>query len=142
MLGCTVCHEPLVGARAYCTRGRLLVVVALSEQSDCLPHLRGEAGGVPANIDDTLHVGAVNIHNAQLQRARAYVVNAGANLVQMNAKLWEAEANWRRARKPGALPGLGAHHYDQYKAGYREAQANVSVAEAGVEIGIAAVAQG
>ena len=55
-------------------------------------------GTVLARIDDTLYVAAVDIDKAQLQQARAGLVNAKANVPQMKAKLAQAEADWRRAR--------------------------------------------
>ena len=100
-----------------------------------------KAGGVLANIDDTLYVAAVNIDKAQLRQARANVVNARANLVQAQAKLWEADADWRRAQKLGPSQALAPTTYDQYKANYLEAKANAAVAGAGVEMAVAAVSQ-
>ena len=88
-----------------------------------------KAGGVLANIDDTIYVATVDMDKAQLQ-ARANVVNAKANLVQMEAKLWEADADWRRAQKLGPSKALAPTTYDQYKAGYLEAKANAAVAAA------------
>src|SRR5208337_5300329 len=44
-------------------------------------------GGVVARIDDTLYVAAVNMDKAQLEQARANLVNAKANVLLMKAKL-------------------------------------------------------
>ncbi|MFZ0051610.1 MAG: hypothetical protein WAK96_07515, partial [Desulfobaccales bacterium] len=44
-------------------------------------------GAVLARIDDTLYVAAVAIDKAQLQQARANLINAKANVLQMQAKL-------------------------------------------------------
>ena len=101
-----------------------------------------KAGGVLANIDDTIYVATVDMDKAQLRQARANVVNAKANLVQMQAKLWEADADWRRAQKLGPSKALAPTTYDQYKASYLEAKANVAVAAAEVDVAVAAVSQG
>ena len=96
-------------------------------------------GTVLAQIDDTLYVAAVNIDKAQLEQARANLVNAKANVLQMKAKLWEAEADWHRARKLGPGQSLAPTTYDQYKANYDEAVANLAVAVAQVDMAAAAV---
>ena len=58
----------------------------------------------------------------------------------MQAKLWEADADWR-GPEAGAVQALAPTAYDQYKANYLEAKANAAVAEAGVEVAVAAVSQ-
>lgn len=98
-------------------------------------------GDILANIDDTLYVAAVNIDKAQLKQARANVVNANAKLALMRAKLWDTDADWRRARKLESTKALAATTYDQYKANYMEARANEAIAEAGVKIAVAVVSQ-
>jgi HlyD family secretion protein len=100
-----------------------------------------KAGGVVALIDDTLYVAAVNIDKALLQQARANVVNAKANVLQMKAKLWQADADWSRARKLGPGQGLAPTTYDQYKANYEQAKANLEMAVAAVDVAAANVAQ-
>jgi HlyD family secretion protein len=97
------------------------------------------AGGVVARIDDTLYVAAVEIDKAQLEQARANLVNAKANVLLMKAKLWEADADWHRARKLGPGQSLAPTTYDQYKANYDEAVANLAVAAAQVDMAAAAV---
>jgi len=98
-------------------------------------------GSVLAHIDDTLYVAAVAIDKAALQQARANLVNAKANVLQMQAKLWEAEVDWNRAQKLGPSQALAATVYDQYKANYLVAKANVALAQASVEQAAAAVTQ-
>ena len=98
-------------------------------------------GTVLALIDDTLYVAAVNIDKAQLQQARANLVNAKANVPQMKAKLVEAEADWRRAKALGPSQALAPTVYDQYKATYETAKSNLAIAEAAVEVAVANVAQ-
>ncbi len=96
-------------------------------------------GGVVARIDDTLYVAAVNMDKAQLEQARANLVNANANVLQMKAKLWEAEADWHRAQTLGPGQALAPTTYDQYKANYEAAKANLAVAVAQVDMAAAAV---
>jgi len=96
---------------------------------------------VLARIDDTLYVAAVAIDKASLQQARGNLVNAKANVLQMQAKLWEAEADWNRAQKLGPSQALAPTTYDQYKANYLVAKANVALAVASVEMAAAAVSQ-
>ncbi|MGA8573599.1 MAG: efflux RND transporter periplasmic adaptor subunit [Desulfobaccales bacterium] len=96
---------------------------------------------VLAHIDDTLYVAAVVIDKAALAQARANLVNAKANVLQMQAKLWEADADWNRAQKLGPSQALAATTYDQYKAAYLVAKANVALALASVEQAAAAVTQ-
>ncbi len=100
-----------------------------------------KAGGVVALIDDTLYVAAVNIDKAQLQQVRANLVNAKANVIQLKAKLWEADADWNRAQKLGPGQGLAPTTYDQYKANYEEAKASLDMAAASVDVAAANVAQ-
>ncbi len=98
-----------------------------------------DQGGVVARIDDTLYVAAVNMDKAQLEQARANLINAKANVLLMKAKLWEAEADWHRAQKIGPGQSLAPTTYDQYKANYDEAVANLAVAVAQVDMAAAAV---
>ncbi len=98
-----------------------------------------DQGGVVARIDDTLYVAAVNMDKAQLEQARANLINAKANVLLMKAKLWEAEADWHRAQKIGPGQSLAPTTYDQYKANYEAAKANLAVAVAQVDMAEAAV---
>jgi HlyD family secretion protein len=100
-----------------------------------------KTGTVLARIDDTLYVAAVEIDKAQLQQARANLVNAKANVPQMKAKLVEADADWGRAKVLGPSQALAHTTYDQYKANYETAKSNLAIAEAGVEVAVANVAQ-
>jgi len=97
-------------------------------------------GTVLALIDDTLYVAAVNIDKAQLEQARANLVNAKANVPQMKAKLVEAEADWRRAETLGPSKALAPTTYDQYKATYETAKSNLAIAVAAVDVAAANVA--
>ena len=69
----------------------------------------------------------------RLQQAQANVESANANLLQMQAKLDEAKADWDRAQKIGTASGaLAQTAYDQYKATYQVALANVTAAKASI----------
>jgi HlyD family secretion protein len=96
-------------------------------------------GTVLARIDDTLYVAAVQIDKAQLEQARANLINAKANVPQMKAKLVEAEADWRRAKVLGPSQALAPTIYDQYKATYETAKSNLAMAEAAVKTAAAAL---
>ncbi len=98
-------------------------------------------GDVLAHIDDTLYVATVAIDKASLEQAHANVLNAKANILQMQAKLWEAEVDWQRAQKLGPSQALAPTTYDQYKANYLVAKANLAVAEAAVSQAAASVSQ-
>jgi HlyD family secretion protein len=98
-------------------------------------------GTVLANIDDSLYTAAVNTAKAQLQQAEANKIGADANVLQMKAKLLQAQQDWGRAQKLGPSDALAQSAYDQYKANYEVAKANVASAEAAVEQAKAAVAQ-
>jgi HlyD family secretion protein len=98
-------------------------------------------GAVLAQIDDTLYTADVENYKAQVQQAIASQSNANANVLQMKAKLMQAEADWRRAQTLGPSQALAPTSYDQYKANYEVAKANVALAAAGVELASAALAQ-
>ena len=100
-----------------------------------------QAGTVLAKIDDSLYAATVNNTKAQLQQAEANEINARANVLQMKAKLLQAQQDWDRAQKLGPSDALSQSAYDQYLAGYEVAKANVASAEAAVEQAKAAVAQ-
>jgi len=100
-----------------------------------------EEGTVLAKIDDSLYVAAVETAKAQLEQAVANKINADANVLQMKAKLVDAEQDWGRAQKLGPSDALAQSAYDQYQANYEVAKANLSAAEAAVEQTKAAVEQ-
>lgn len=83
---------------------------------------RVEEGTVLAQIDSALYAADVAEIEAQLQKA-------AADLVQMRARLTQAESDWTRAQRAG--PGsISPTAFDGYKAGFEIAKANVAVAEA------------
>ena len=100
-----------------------------------------EEGTVLARIDDSLYAAAVETGKAQLQQAMANKVSADANVLQMKAKLLQAQQDWDRAQKLGPSDALSQSAYDQYQANYEVAKANLGVAEATVEQTKAAVEQ-
>jgi len=98
-------------------------------------------GTVLARIDDSLYAAAVDAAKAQVQQAVANKISAEANVLQMKAKLLDAQQDWGRAQKLGPSDALAQTDYDQYKANYEVAKANLASAEAAVEQAKAAVAQ-
>jgi len=98
-------------------------------------------GTILAKIDDTLYTSDVAMTSAQLEGAKAGVENAQANLLQLKAKLVQAQLDWDRAQKLGPSEALAKSVYDSYKAAYDAAVANVSVGEASILQTKAAVSQ-
>ncbi len=98
-------------------------------------------GTMLAKIDPTLYAATVEADKAQLQQAQANLASAIANVPQMKAKLAEAAADWARAQKLGPSEALAPTTFDQYKATYEVALANVPMAEAAVDQARATVVQ-
>jgi len=96
---------------------------------------------VLARIDDALYLADVQAAKAQLQQSQANQRSAEANVLQMAAKLTQAQQDWKRAQHLGPSEALAPSAYDQYKANYSIAKANVMVAQAAVEQAKAAQAQ-
>jgi len=84
-----------------------------------------EKGTVLVQIDDSLYVAALDTAKAQLQLAEA-------NVLQMKAKLLQAQHDWDRAQKLGPSDALAQTVYDQYQATYEVAKANLAAAVAAV----------
>ena len=89
-----------------------------------------EEGTVLANIDDSLYVAARDVAKAQVEQALANKTSAGANVLQMKAKLLQAGQDWDRAKRLGPSDALAQSVYDQYHASYEGAKANLAAAEA------------
>jgi HlyD family secretion protein len=100
-----------------------------------------EQGTVLAKIDDSLYVATRDAAKAQLQQATANKTSADANVLQMKAKLLQAQQDWDRAKKLGPSDALSKSAYDQYQASYEIAKANLAVAGAAVEQAKASQAQ-
>jgi HlyD family secretion protein len=89
-------------------------------------------GTLLAKIDDTTYASDVALATAQLEQAKAGVENAQANLLQLKAKLGQAQLDWERAQKLGPSEALAKSSYDSYKAAFEVAQANVAVGNASI----------
>ncbi len=100
-----------------------------------------EKGTVLAKIDDSLYAAALETAKAQLRQNEANEISAEANVLQMKAKLVDAQNDWNRAQKLGPSDALAQTVYDQYQATYEVAKANVAVSLAAVEQAKAAIAQ-
>lgn len=84
-----------------------------------------EEGALLAKIDDSVYA-------ADLSVAQARELSAAANLEQMNAKLDQAVAEWKRSQELFAGKLISQVDYDTAKANYEVAKANVSVAKSGI----------
>src|SRR6266571_6084905 len=84
-----------------------------------------EEGALLTKIDESVYA-------ADLSVAKARELSAAANLEQMNAKLDQAVAEWKRAQELFAGKLISQVDYDTDKANYEVAKANVSVANSGV----------
>lgn len=84
-----------------------------------------EKDAVLAKIDDS-------VYSADLLVAKAAETAAEANLEQMQAKLDQATAEWRRAQDLYTNKLMAQVDYDTDKANYEVALANVSVAKSGI----------
>jgi HlyD family secretion protein len=84
-----------------------------------------EEGAMLAQIDDSVYA-------ADLSVAKAGELTAAANLEQMNAKLDQAGAEWKRAQELYNNKLMSQVDYDTDKANYEVAKANVSVAKADI----------
>jgi HlyD family secretion protein len=91
-----------------------------------------EKGAVLAKIDDSVYAAALAVANAQVEQAKAGELSAAANVEQMNAKLVQAEAEWKRAQALLSSKLMAQVDFDTDEANYEVAKANVSVTEAGV----------
>lgn len=84
-----------------------------------------DAGTVLAKIDDSLYA-------ADVEQARANLTSADAGVAQAQAKLEQARQDWQRAQKLGPSEALAPSAYDQYKAAFEIAKADLAVAQATV----------
>lgn len=84
-----------------------------------------EEGAVMAKIDDSVYA-------ADLSVAKAGELSALANLEQMQAKLDQADAEWKRSQELFDHKLIAQVDYDTAKANYEVARANVSVARSGI----------
>lgn len=85
-----------------------------------------EKDTVLARLDDSLYV-------AQLEQAKANVQRAEADVLQMHARLQQAERDWNRIRRLGPSRGvISENEYDTALANYEAGKANLAVGEAAV----------
>jgi HlyD family secretion protein len=98
-------------------------------------------GTMLAKIDDTVYASDVALATAQLEQAKAGVQRDEADLLQLKAKLDQAQLDWDRAQKLGPSEALAKSTYDSYKSAYEIARANVTVGEASILQAKAAVGQ-
>jgi len=98
-------------------------------------------GRLLAKIDDSIAIAAKTTADAQLATAQAGVSRAHADLKQNVAMLDQARSDWERAEKLGPSDALSQSDYNNYKAKYAVAMANVDVANAEIEQAEAAVLQ-
>lgn len=91
-------------------------------------------GMVLARIDDALYAADVATAKAQLDSSKTGVSRAEADLRQLQARLYQAERDWNRAKKLGPSEALSYTDYDAAKSAYEIAKANV-------DVGITAIAQ-
>ncbi len=98
-------------------------------------------GTVLAKIDDTTYTSDVALAAAQLAQAMAGVERAEADILQLKAKLVQAQLDWERAQKLGPSEALAKSTYDSYKSAYDIARANVTVGEASITQAKASVNQ-
>lgn len=82
-------------------------------------------GSLLAKIDDSVYA-------ADLSVAKAGQLSADANLEQMNAKLAQAAADWKRAQELFKNKLISEVDFDSAKANYEVAKSNVSVAKSSI----------
>ena len=82
-------------------------------------------GAVLAKIDESVYA-------ADLSVAKAGELSAIANLEQMNAKLDQADAEWKRAQELFNNKLVSRVDFDTAKANYEVAKSNVSVAKSAI----------
>lgn len=125
-IGATGTIEPLevvdVGAQVA---GRIAALGADKEGKTVDYRSEVEAGALLAKIDDSVYA-------ADFSVAQARQLSAAASLEQMNARLDQAAAEWKRSQELFAGKLVSQVDYDTGKANYEVAKANVSVASSGV----------
>lgn len=89
-------------------------------------------GAVLVTIDDSVYAADLAVANAQMERSKAGVLSADANLHLARAKLHQAEADWNRAGELGRKQLLSPSDLDAARAAFEVANSNVAVAEAAV----------
>jgi HlyD family secretion protein len=98
-------------------------------------------GQLLARIDDVTYKAEVTIATANLKSAKARLDSANANVLQLTAKLNQAERDWTRATSLGVGDALSQKEYDAYQSAYESALAAVDVGKASVAEASASIAQ-
>lgn len=98
-------------------------------------------GQLLARIDDVTYKAEVTIAKANLSTAQAQLASAEAGVVQLAAKLRQADRDWKRAQKLGVGDALSQKDYDAYQSAYETSAANLDVGRASVEQAKASIAQ-
>jgi HlyD family secretion protein len=93
-----------------------------------------EQGTMLAHIDDSLYTADVITAQANVEQARANVTKAQADLGTLNAKLFQAQADWKRAQQAGHGAGLSDSDLDTYKANADVAEANLADGNAAIDV--------
>ncbi|MBF0530203.1 MAG: RND transporter, partial [Deltaproteobacteria bacterium] len=96
---------------------------------------------VLASIDDALYAADAASAQAATQSGKAGVQRAEADLLQLKAKLYQAERDWNRAKTIGPSEAMAQSTYDGYKSAYDSARANVAVGQAAILQAKATLAQ-
>ena len=91
---------------------------------------RVEQGAVLARIDDALYQADVAQSEAEVRAAKAGVQRAEKDLLQLKAKLSQAQRDWERAEKLGRSDTLSQSDRDSYESAHEVARANVDVGQA------------
>lgn len=98
-------------------------------------------GQLLARIDDVTYRAEVTIATANLNSANARLDSAHANVLQLKAKLNQAERDWTRATSLGVGDALSQKEFDAYQSAYESALAAVDVGKASVAEARASIAQ-
>ncbi len=100
-----------------------------------------EQGAVLARIDESVYAADLAVAKAQVEQDNAGELSAVANLDQMKAKLFQADAEWKRTQELDKAKLLARVDFDTAQANYEVAKANVAVGEAAVAQAKAATVQ-
>jgi HlyD family secretion protein len=100
-----------------------------------------EEGTVLAKIDDSVYTADLALAQAQVEQDQAGELSAAANLEQLQARLAQTEADWKRAQELGRSKLLAQADSDTFKANFEIARANVSVGKAAIAQARAATVQ-
>jgi HlyD family secretion protein len=93
-----------------------------------------------AKIDPSIYEAQRNSAEAALKSAQATLESANADVLVKTATLSQATADWGRAQKLYPTGGIAQAEYDQYKATFNAATANLAVSQASVSTAKAQIA--